>query len=254
MAKRIKVDRVERVETSFCVCPIIDKYFNNGPLILMVHNIADFVFHGYEGKYAAWGFPGGGVTPERADTKESAAREETKGETGLTVQKLVHLFTDGKFIISELKTKRLLRQFFFEIGKRPSHRIDAKREIAIENPVHIFLARVLWEKSALKKLLMKKMRELIKNGEFTREGARTEGMSVFFEELSQKEIDSLGIYEMNEIDGIGIFPIPLLMDELARETGLPQNQRTFYWTHLNWLKRVLAQISSDDTGVLARRR
>lgn len=247
---RQNLDKVERSETSFCVCPVPDEKLLSSTGVLLVHNVADMAIHGREGKYAAWGFPGGGVNQERMENASQAARNEVKGETGLSISRLIHLFTDGKLIVSEIKTQKLLRQFFFRIGQRPSHSINPYFQKAIENPIHIFLARLEWEKSQVRRILLEAREQRLKGlkGAKKKEALddiEENGIFVYFNEIPKEAVDSLQIEEIDEIDGIGVFPVSLMQDKefLEYTRSLPQNEREIYPTHLMWFEKAMTQLA-----------
>ncbi|MEX2090581.1 MAG: hypothetical protein WD989_00405 [Candidatus Paceibacterota bacterium] len=257
--------RVLRTETSFSITPIVDKelLFTNNTAVLLVSNISDreIARRDYEkclreglgrpgihpdqveGKYAAFGMPGGGVSIERADTRESAARTEMKAETGLSVLDMKYLFTEGKTILRNSRTQKVLKQFFHKVGEKPSIRVDTKKHEVIENPVHIFLAQIEWENSPLRQVMLEMRDKFLKEKEWlTKSYIKERGVSIFFDELTQKQVVSLDIEEIDEIDGIAVVPlerIQQLQDELR---PLPREKRVIYLSHTIWINRAITQI------------
>jgi 8-oxo-dGTP pyrophosphatase MutT (NUDIX family) len=268
MRKQKGVDRrVLRSETSFCIAPISDKelLLTSNPAILLVHNISDkeIAKRDYEkcvcenlerrwsgihpdqveGKYAAFGMPGGGV--EDFNNRESAARNEVKAETGLSVLNIKYLFTEGKTILRNSRTEKVLKQFFHEVGKRPSIKISSKRVEVIENPIHIFIVRVEWEETNLRKIFIKMRDKLLKDRELKKSDIKKHGISFFFDEISHEEVESLGIEEVNEIDGMAIVPIKHIQELQEELRLLPREKRIMYLSHAIWINRAITHITMN---------
>ena len=114
-------------------------------------------------------------------------------------------------------------------GQRPSIELTRTEE-AIDNPIYFFKTEIDWQKSALRQLILKMLTDLITEGDLVKEDVEENGFFVSFEELTDQTLLSLGITERNEIDGIGVFTIDMLLGE---------RPRTFYKSHLRWLEQIV---------------
>jgi 8-oxo-dGTP pyrophosphatase MutT (NUDIX family) len=253
--RTVRPNRLERSVTAFCYVPISDSRISPDRLVLLVHNISDADMRRAKqleplmkqtpegpkeaGKPSGWGMPGGGMKAEDSNDPETAAETELKGETGLTVSRVLPFLKEAENKCIQLDRNDVMvgDPVYFERGKRPSIEMDSRNH-AIENPIHVFRAEVLWEGSALQRLLHAKMEHLLQSGESTAEDIARDGIWVWFDSLTEDELASLDIEETDEIDGIGVFSIRTILTE--RPDG-------FYRSHLRRAHKGLEEQGELDS-------
>lgn len=252
--KTVRPNKLERTITAFCYVPVSDAEISPDPLVLFIHNISDAQTRRVKGlppltkmtpkgpipagKPAGWGMPGGGMKAEDSNNPATAAETELKGETGLESRKAVPFLRDAENKCIELDHNEVVidEPIYFEKGQRPSIEIDARHH-AIENPIYVFRVEVVWEGCKLQKLLRREARRLISVGEKTAEDIARDGVWVWFSDLAGDKIASLGIDEIDEVDGIGVFPLPMLLEE--RPAG-------FYRSHIRRTRKGLEEQGKLD--------
>jgi len=239
---------VKKSATSFCFAPIQDSFISTHPLIPLVLNKAELKKDGGEGKKQGFGIPGGGVNPEWMDSLSGAAKREMEDETGLTVSKIitVPLIEEPQLIISDKRTEtRIGQPIRYEKGKEPPIKIDAHNHTAISNPIYTFAGQVIWDGSQLQKLTHN-----IKNEWLSGESADKEEVDQFTQEcgiyflitdLTDEEISDLAITEQHEIDGFGVFPLPMLIGMLEDRHPYFEDLY-FYYTHLKRVKECATKL------------
>ena len=235
--------------TSFCFCLVYDQVFSSNPLIILVLNSADNKHlesteqsendHNREpGKPRGFGKPGGGINLEELDTIRGAAEREVLAETGLRVKTgYIPLIEQPQLIISDKRTgKRIGKPLQYQKGLEPSTTIDIKNQIALKNPITVFRGETEWAGSRLQKLFHKIKTESSISDEYT----QNYGMyTIFNEDLTEETLASLEIEEAKldektgarEIEGVGIFPLPMLMEMLDTKSCWFEGLY-FYYTHL----------------------
>jgi ADP-ribose pyrophosphatase YjhB (NUDIX family) len=251
--RTFRPNRLERTITAFCYVPVSDPEISPDPMVLLVHNISDAQMRRAKGlspltrmteegvketgKPAGWGMPGGGMKAEDGNDPETSAETELKGEAGLKAARMRPFLreAENKFIELDQNEAVVDEPVYFEKGKRPSIEIDARHH-AIENPIHVFQADVHWEGSALQALLREHARRQVASGERTPNEIAEDGVWVWLSELSTEELDSLGIDELDEIDGIGVFSLDTILTE--RPDG-------FYRSHLRRIQKGLREAEEE---------
>lgn len=230
-----------KTETSFNIC-LVKEPAIFGPdvaSVLFVHNLADSSIPGV-GKPAGFGFPGGGVALDQADNPKTAAIREMEAETGIRPTGVIYLMSTGKMILVDSKTQRMILQKFFTLGQRPTMHADKGKNL-IENPVHIFKTNFPWHSSKLRKLFLKAHDEFSRN--LPGYDPAKNGIQVFFSDW-EEDVPNLGIEELGEIDGVGLFPLPVLeemlsdyeeIDPASGKKVIPQSGREIYLSHIKWL-------------------
>lgn len=241
----VRPNRLERSITAFCYVPVSDFRISPNHLVLLVHNISDADMRrskkleplmketpkGLEeaGKPSGWGMPGGGMKAEDSNDPKIAAETELKSETGLEIKKVTPFLTEYKLIELDREGVMIGQPIYFELGKRPSITMSSRHH-AIENPIYVFKTEARWEGSALQKLLHSKMEKLLSLGETSADDIAEDGMWIWFDSLTPEELESLNIEEKDEIDGIGVFSVQMVLNE--RPSG-------FYKSHIRRIHKGL---------------
>lgn len=233
--------------TSFCFCSFPDPVISSNLLVLKVLNSADTKHmenanrddnDREHGKPEGFGNPGGGINLEELDTIRGAAEREVLAETGLKVKAgYAPLIEQPQLIISDKRTgKRIGKPILYEKGHEHSITIDVRNQIALKNPIYVFDGKVEWDGSRLQKLFHR-IKDV--NG-LTEEFTQNNGMYILFDEdLTEETMASLEIEEARlneetgtrEIKGLGIFPLPMLMNMLDTKNCWFE-ELYFYYTHL----------------------
>lgn len=239
---------VKKSVTSFFFSPFYDPLISSQLLVPLVLNKAETRENGGEGKKQGFGMAGGGVNPEWMDTLSGAAKREMEDESGLVVSKINQspLIEEPQLIISDKKTEERIKLIRYEKGKEPAVKIDAHKQTAICNPVYTFTGQVVWDNSPLQKLTHK-----IKNEWLSDQPGKEEDINLFTDkygiyfllaELSDEEINLLSITEKHEIDGFGVFPLPMLISMLEDRHPYFENLY-FYYTHLKRVKECATKLN-----------
>jgi len=244
---------VPELPTSFCFCPIKDVQISSQLLLLMVLNKAESTGSNdgqkNTGKRQGFGMPGGGVNPECLDSIDGAAKRETESETGLSMlggyRYSAPVLEEYQLIVSAKQTGERKKRIPYEKGKEPPISIDIKNEIAIRNPVYTFRGEVSWEKSILRQLFLKVKSDWLSSDSNDREvvgqSIEQNGMYVLFEDLSEEEVQSLRIEEIDEIAGIGVFTLSFLL-QMLEERNPYFEDNYFYYNHLSRIKSCATKL------------
>ncbi len=241
--------------TSFCFAPIYDSLISTHPLVPLVLNKAETRENGTGGKRQGFGIPGGGVNPEWMDSLSGAAKREMEDETGLTVSKIstVPLIEEPQLIISDRKTEERIGQpIRYEKGKEPPVKIDAHNHTAICNPVYTFAGEVVWGGSQLQKIMHKIKNEWLEgsgNEEEVDQFTQECGIYFLLGDLTDEEVTNLAIIEQHEIDGFGLFPLPMLIGMLEDRHPYFEDLY-FYYTHLKRVKECATKLKLIPTPVV----
>lgn len=162
------------------------------------------------GKPAGGGLPTGGVEDQYLERSGETVVRETQAETGLTVERVSHLFTDYGIIISDARTGAKIRRISYSKGKQKSVQILPKVQKALDNPIHVFSGRVKnWDQSSFRKFLLTERAYLIETGQATVKEIADTGICV--RGLTKEDYDFLGITEANEVDGIALISVSALV-------------------------------------------
>lgn len=237
--------------TSFLFTSFHDPFISSAPLIPLVLNKAEIRENGGGGKRQGFGIPGGGVNSEWMDSTSGAAKREMEDETGLIVSKINQspLIEEPQLIISDKKTEERIKLIRYEKGKEPSVKVDTHRQVAVCNPVYTFTGQVIWNGSQLQKLTHR-----IKNEWLDRSGDKEEvdrftqecGIYFLLADLTDQENSNLSITEKHEIDGFGVFPLPMLIGMLEDRHPYFENLY-FYYTHLKRVKECATKLNLVPT-------
>ena len=231
----------KKSETVFSLCVVSDSELLNGLGIILVSNISDATIRfgkkrdpldplsqhdEQHNKPAGWGLPGGGVKSEDFEGPAESVATELGEETGLKRMAGTQVSQVSEWrrigVINE-KTRAIERRsVFFKKGSRPSFGIS-EREMrgkeTIENAVYIFKVNPAWENSELQSRMQKVRAQLLEwgpeNDGATEDDVAEYGVWFFFDEISSEAVGALGIEGIDEIDGIGIFPISLFIEGMT---------------------------------------
>lgn len=291
-----KLNQARRTITAFCCVFIDDLIFSPHKMVLLVDNNSDadmarargdqvlYDKKGKErGKPGKWGLPGGGAKADDFGSPEEAAMNELHGESGFNVRsKPLRDFLDPQPTAIILDRKGNIpedrRPIPFEKGKRPANIELRPGETCIENWLYTFEARVDWESSRLRKILVEYKNRVTSRLEdpISEESIAYYGIWIWLDNLDlesvlknlgvniDENVDQLliekglqltadnrrmaraakylDIEEFNEIRGIGIFPIKTLLGEI-RDT----ERGSFYPSHLMRIEKGLEQKGILDT-------
>lgn len=223
----LEYDDIRRSETASVILPIEDPDFSpHETLVPFVYNIADKdqpISEELEwlhpnnpsqnkkyGKPAGGGLPTGGVEDQYLEKPGEAIIRETRAETGLTVERVSHLFTDYGVIISDARTGAKIRRIPYSKGRQKSVQILPKIQKALDNPVHLFSGRIEgWDQSSFRKFLLTERAHLIETGQATAEEIADTGICV--KGLTKEDYNFIGITEGNEVDGIALISVGALI-------------------------------------------
>ena len=234
--------------TSFLFTAFHDPFISSELLVPLVLNKAEVRDNGGGGKKQGFGIAGGGVNPEWMDSISGAAKREMEDETGLTVSKIntSPLIEEPQLIISDKKTGERIKLVRYEKGKEPALKIDLHNQAAICNPVYTFTGQVIWDTSPLQKLTHKIKNEWLSGESTDKEGVNqfTQECGIYFlvADLTDEEISDLAITEQHEIDGFGVFPLPMLIGMLEDRHPYFENLY-FYYTHLKRVKECAIKLN-----------
>lgn len=210
------------IEDAFSVVPIEDERLPE-PVILFVHNTEEFRPNGQR-KPSGFGLPGGGVKKYDLETPIVGARTELRDETGLDLLGPDHIVPA---VVAENPICRLafvgpgyrLRYVPFTRGARPAIPHVPRGCEVFEIVFHLFKARVRFEETP--------HQELFRRARLT-DALGTRSL-LKFAEMDPLEVAALGIKEIDEIDGLGLFSPSFLAKVAEGRIGNPG----FYPSHLH---------------------
>jgi ADP-ribose pyrophosphatase YjhB (NUDIX family) len=247
----------KKTETAFALCLVQDNELFDGLGVILVHNISDADIRARKAgdplassreeqhdKPAGWGLPGGGVKTGDLETPAESSVTELGEETGLSKKQgtspreLSELHIVGYI---DKKTNAIVkRSQFFPKGQRPSIHLSFKEErttYETEHVVYIFRVEPDWDGSALQALLRRvKAAEIGRYCTPEKEILR-DGVWTHFSQLPS-EVDALGIEGLDEIDGVGLFPISLFGNGRGAE-DFPVN---IYKSHFKYIRDGLREL------------
>jgi 8-oxo-dGTP pyrophosphatase MutT (NUDIX family) len=249
--------------SAFCVIPvdvspIFNKFVRNR-WVLLIHNKPDNEGIG-SGKPAGWGNPGGGLDEgqyEYPSRIEDVARREAEEETGLSLRCPMKLaLTPNKAIVKPKRDNGNPHRFkiYEDMANRPSVRAvlkgfgidpddkNQRRQVIVaDNPYSVFVAEPAFKDSFLCKLFHSVKTQLVESGNETEESIFDNGLCFFIDQLSDDDKQKIGV-DMSEVDGVGIFPLSALSQELTNPTLTVNNKRAFYTSHLLHVHRATEKL------------